>query len=199
MFGLRVRVCVFFSLIGLVISMPVQAQNQAEKNMWAVTLYQTVLTDDPIEDVVTGSANYNSDYQLTALGLSRKIPIADPRYDLEWEIQAVKHTKGQNHEELNGLVAIRWYPFPWDHYLDTDFAAGVGLSYATELPEFEVANHDEAAQFLAYILLELEFRPQSWKDWSVVLRSHHRSGAFELFNDVRGASNSLGMGIKYRF
>lgn len=199
MFGLKVNVCVFFSLMCLMISMPTKAQGQSDKKLWAVTLYQTVLTEDPIEDVVSGRADYDSDFQLTALGLSRKIPVADPRYDFEWEIQAVKHTQGQDHEELNALVAVRWYPFPWDNYLNTDFAAGVGVSYATELPEFEVANHDEAAQFLAYILLELEFRPRSWKDWSVVLRSHHRSGAYELINNVRGASNSLGVGIKYRF
>lgn len=199
MFGLKVKVFIASSLMGLMFSMPVEALDKEGDNLWAVTLYQTVLTDDPIEDVITGHADYDEDYQLIALALSYRMPVADPRYDLEWEFQAVKHTRGQDHNELNGLLAVRWYPFPWDHYLDTNLAAGLGVSYASEIPEFEAANHEEAAQFLAYILLELEVRPRNWTNWSVVLRSHHRSGAFGLFSDVRGASNSLGLGIKYRF
>lgn len=184
-----------------IIAWLLSASAAAEKNdsPWAVTVYQTVLTADPIEDVITGGADYDEDFQLTALALSHKIPSSDPRYDFEWELQAVKHTQGQDHEELNALIGVRWYPFPWDSYLNTDFAAGAGVSYATALPEFEVANHDDAEQFLAYILLELEFRPRRWDNWSIILRSHHRSGAFGLFNGVQGASNSLGIGVKYRF
>lgn len=175
------------------------AMAEQDNSSWAITVYQTVLTPDPIEDVITGSADYDENFQLTALALSHKIPALDPRYDFEWEIQAVKHTQGQDHEELNALLGVRWYAFPWDNYLDTDFAAGAGVSYASETPEFEAANHDDADQFLAYILLELEFKPRSWDNWSVVLRSHHRSGAFGLFTGVQGASNSLGIGVKYRF
>lgn len=191
------RRCIFV-LIAWLFSASVPAA-ESNDSLWAVTVYQTVLTDDPIEDVISGNADYDGDFQLSAVALSYKIPRQDPRYDFEWEIQAVKHTRGQDHEELNALFGVRWYPFPWDNYLNTDFAAGAGVSYASELPEFEVANNDDAEQFLAYILLEFEFKPRSWDNWSIVLRSHHRSGAFGLFNGVQGASNSLGLGIKYRF
>jgi hypothetical protein len=171
----------------------------AQEQNWALTLYQAVLTDDPIEDVLLGQADYDSNFQLTALALSKTIPVDDTRYDLEWELQAIKHTRGQDHEEFNALLAARWYPLPWDGYLNTDVAVGFGLSYATELPEFEVANKDDAEELLAYILVEFEFKPQSWESWSLVVRSHHRSGVFGLFNGVEGASNSLGLGVKYRF
>jgi hypothetical protein len=166
---------------------------------YAVTLYHNVLSADPLEDLLTGHADFDSDYQLTALALSRIIETDDPRYDYEWEVQLATHSSGQSHEELNALLAARWYPLPWDAYLNTDFAVGLGLSYATERPPFEAQNHPHATQLLAYILLELEFRPQATAPWSFVLRSHHRSGAFGLFDGVRGASNSLGLGVKYRF
>lgn len=166
---------------------------------YAITLYHNVLSADPLEDLLVGSADFDSDYQLTAIALSRTIPTDDPRYDYEWELQLAKHSAGQHHEELNALLAARWYPLPWDSYLNTDFAIGLGLSYASEVPPFEAQNHPDASKLLAYILLELEFRPQATAPLSFVLRSHHRSGAFGLFDGVRGASNSLGLGVKYRF
>ncbi len=189
----------YYGVLILLLLITPLSQASNDNKEWAITVYQAVLTPDHIEDVLVGSADYDHDYQLTAIALSKTLPVSHPDYQLESEIQYVKHTQGQNHSELNALIALRWLPFPWDNVLNTDFAIGLGLSYATEVPPFEVANHSDANDFLAYILLELEFRPQSWQHWSVVLRSHHRSGAFGLFNGVHGASNSLGFGVKYRF
>ncbi|MGB0467260.1 MAG: hypothetical protein ACPGF7_06995 [Pontibacterium sp.] len=171
----------------------------AEPEDWAITAYHNVLTADPLEEQLIAMASYDTNYQLTALAITKQIPLADPRMDLEWEGQLVKHVKGQDHHEINGLMAVRWYPLPWDHYLDIDVAAGLGLSYATQIPEFEALHHSRADKVLAYILLELEAKPKGWHNWSLVLRSHHRSGAFGLINNVHGASNSMGLGIKYRF
>lgn len=183
----------------LLLSPLVQADPQ--ERLWAVTAYTTYLTDAPLEDVITGQADYDSDYQLFALAVSKTIPVKDDDYDFEWEVQLAKHTKGQDHIELNGLYAVRWYPFPWDDFLDTSFAAGIGLSYASKEPPFEAENNDDhkAEKLLGYILLEAEFQPKSWDNISIVIRSHHRSGAGGLFNGITGAYNSLGLGLKYRF
>jgi hypothetical protein len=186
---------ILLSILTIVFCIPANAEPQD----WAVTIYHNVLSADPLGDLLVGRADYDHDYQLSAVALSKKIPTQDPRYDMEWEIQVAKHVQGQKHKELNGLVAARWYPLPWDNYIDTDIAAGIGLSYATEVPEFEAANHERAEQLMIYLLIELEFKPKSWDEWSVVLRSHHRSGAFGLLSGVHGASNSMGLGIKYRF
>lgn len=188
-----------FNLTLLLLSSLAQADPQ--KRLWAVTGYSTYLTGASLDEVVTGKAVYDFDYQLFALAISKIIPVEDDDYDFEWEVQLAKHTKGQDHIEFNGLYAVRWYPFPWDNRLDTDFAAGIGLSYASKESPFEADNNDDnrAEKLLGYILLEAEFQPKHWDNIGIVVRSHHRSGAWGLFNGIKGAYNSLGLGIKYRY
>ena len=61
--------------------------------------------------------------------------------------------------ELNCAFTLRWLPFFWDKYLDTSFAFGNGLSYATSDPELEIREGDEnkTNQLLYYVLVELAF------------------------------------------
>jgi hypothetical protein len=150
-----------------------------------------------------GSLLYSGfeDSYLTALAISRKMASYKDKIDLELEGQIVKHFEGQEHWEFNGLGAIRWLPFPWDKDLDTSFASGAGLSYATETPkvEEELRGDGQTAQLLVYLMLELELALPDSQHWSLVSRIHHRSGAFGLFSGVTGASNAWGLGIKHRF
>ena len=168
---------------------------------WAVTLYGAVLLDGNLSD---GSLLYSGfeDSYLTALALTRKMTsFYEDKIDLELEGQIVKHFKDQDHWEFNGLGVLRWLPFPWDAHLDTSFASGAGLSYATEIPEVEEERRGEGQteQLLVYLMLELELAMPASRHWSLVSRIHHRSGAFGLFNGVTGASNACSLGIKYRF
>jgi len=95
---------------------------------------------------------------------------------------------------------VRWNRFVWDKYVDTSAAAGLGLSWASDDPPFEIEEHGSTEQLLAYILVELTFSPPKHTEWAGVVRIHHRSSAYGTFaDDIQGASNSLGVGIKYRF
>ena len=167
---------------------------------WSATLYGAVLLEGNLSD---GSLLYSGfeDSYLTALALTRRMASYKDKIDLELEGQIVKHFEGQEHWEFNGLGVIRWLPFPWDKYLDTSFASGAGLSYATETPkvEEELRGDGQTAQLLVYLMLELELALPDSRHWSLVSRIHHRSGAFGLFSGVTGASNAWGLGIKYRF
>jgi len=173
---------------------------QAESD-WAATLYGAVMLDGNLSD---GSLLYSGfeDSFLTALALTRRMTsFYQEKVDLELEGQIVKHFKDQDHLEFNGLGVLRWLPFPWDAHLDTSFASGVGLSYATKIPEFEEERRGDGQteQLLVYFMLELELAMPASRHWSLVSRIHHRSGAFGLFNGVTGASNACSLGIKYRF
>ena len=193
-----IKEMVLTGLFGLMLSTLAVAE-EANETDWAVTAYGAVLSSEGIEDVLALSADYDDDYRLAAIALSRGIDEEFQNIDLEWEAQLVKHVSGQDHWEVNGLVVGRWLPFPWDSTVDTSLAFGAGLSYATDLPEFEQANQDNANELLAYLMLELELKPPGSEHWSLVVRVHHRSGAYGLFDDVEGASNALGVGFKYRF
>jgi hypothetical protein len=167
---------------------------------WSATLYGAVLLKGNLSDATLLNSGFEDSY-LTALAITRKMASYGNKIDLELEGQVVKHFREQEHWEFNGLGAARWLPFPWDHYLDTSFAFGAGLSVATETPnvEEERRGDGQTQEVLAYLMLELETSLPDAENWSLVTRIHHRSGAFGLFNGVTGASNAWGVGIKYRF
>ncbi len=181
----------FRLLLGVALLLPAAA---AAEPQWGATLFGAELTISSFGDTLFGEASYDDSY-LVGLGLSRKVGGYKDLIGFEVEGQAVKHFGDQDHEEFNALIVARWLPFPWDRFLDTSFAVGEGVSYATADPYLE----DKGQQWLNYILLEIAFAVPSQPRWDLVVRVHHRSGIFGLYNGVRDASNGLGVGIRYRF
>lgn len=170
-----------------------------DEREWMATVYTGVVTSNNLQEIASFSGDYDDSYGLVVLALGRRLGTWREKVDLEWEGQVGKHFGDQTHLEFNGLLAARWLPFPWDRTLDTSFAFGAGLSWATEEPQSEQEAHGKTNRLLGYLLFEFEFDPAPESPWSVVLRTHHRSGAGGLFDDVRGASNALGIGVKCRF
>jgi hypothetical protein len=167
---------------------------------WSLSLYGGVLLKGNLSDCSFLYTGFEDSY-LMALALSKRVASYKDKIDLELEGQTVKHFEDQDHWEFNGLAAIRWLPFPWDNYIDTSFAFGAGLSYATETPKVEKRRRGDGQtqSFLAYLMFEIDFALPDSQHWSLFTRLHHRSGAFGLFNGVTGGSNAWAFGIKYRF
>ena len=180
-----------------IISCSICTNVKAERD-WGLTVYGARLTEGDLDDTVVFRADWEDSYFL-AVALSRRFYTFRDLLDFELEGQVVKHFDEQDHWEFNALAVSRWLPFPWDEYIDTGLAMGAGLSYATQTPEIEKENHRDTSQFLAYLMFEAAFSLPEVPQWSVVGRIHHRSGAFGLFNGVRGASNAWGAGIRYNF
>lgn len=124
---------------------------------------------------------------------------------MRWELegQIVRHSGMQDHWETNAVVVARWMNFPWDHWLDTRFAFGEGLSYAWQVPELEPRGDEpgegRSNRLLNYLLVELEFVVPGQPEWSAYTRIHHRSGVNGLFGGVQGGSNFVGLGVRYTF
>ena len=76
-------------------------------------------------------------------------------------------------------------------------AFGLGLSYASELPEVEVEIEGDSEQWLIYWVAELTAGPND-APWAITLRMHHRSPAFGLMGD-EGGVNAMGLGLRWRF
>ena len=106
----------------------------ANENEWAIAFAQA-------SQVRGGLVNTLSDHWPTSIAFLRVAKeVAGSKEGLGWEVegQLVRHYGMQDHYETNGLVVARWHPFFWDRYLDTSFAIGEGLSYATKVPQVEV-------------------------------------------------------------
>lgn len=196
--GTRKEVLVVILLAVLAVLASVPAAMAEDKKNWAFTVYGAVQTHSDLGGTFI-NPDFDHDYHFLATAVSRRIWSLTRHIDWELEGQVVKHFGNQNHWEFNALLLARWLTFPWDSYLDTSFAVGNGLSYATRTPPIEEIRHDRTHQFLNYMLFELTFSLPEQPRWSLVLRIHHRSGVYGLFNGVHGASNALGAGLKYHF
>jgi hypothetical protein len=187
----------FFYIASFILMLPIDLP-ASDKNYY-ITIYGATQTREDIWGTLTLPTKFERDYNLLAFAFGKKIGAWRDYLGFELEGQAVKHFGKQSCYEFNGVFVVRWLKFPWDKYLDTSFAVGEGLSLTTEIPELELEQHGKAAKFLNYLMFELAFEVPGTKNWSFVLRAHHRSGVFGLFQDVEGASNALGAGIRYDF
>ncbi|MEN6319641.1 MAG: hypothetical protein ABFD82_12890 [Syntrophaceae bacterium] len=173
-------------------------QTSEAKEDWAVMVFGASQLRGDIWQTFY-SPDFETSYYFMALAISKKVYSFTKHLDLELEGQGVKHMGDQHHWEFNGLFTLRWLTFPWNKYIITTFAIGEGLSYATKTPEREEESHGNTSRYLNYLMVDLTFALPETPQWNLVLRLHHRSGIFGIFDDVEGASNALGIGLKYKF
>lgn len=167
----------------------------ASERLYALNLYAGRLTANHWEEFFSfgdGWLDFRNSYLLAAT-LSRRVGRYGNKISFEVEGQAVKHFKDQDHWEFNGVVAARWEPFWWDDFLDTSLAFGLGPSFATKKPVI-----DSEGQNLVYWMIELALGLPESPQTAFIIRIHHRSNAFGLVGD-EGGSNTLALGLKYRF
>ena len=193
---MRSKINSLFLLLGLILLLCTHSQALAKETRF-VSLYGGRACYDDLANILSKKEYVDSYVAVLAVGMG----LADYKgyLRLEGEGQVAKHWGKQDHFELNSLLGLRWLPFPWDRYLDTSFAVGAGLSYATDDPEIEVEKHDRTARLLGYLMFELAVVVPQQPQWTLFARVHHRSGAFGLFDGVSGGSNVVGAGFRYAF
>lgn len=164
-----------------------------------ISFYNGILAGPGIEDALLLSADFDDSYQLYAFAISKKIGSLNKYIDMEIEGQIVKHIGEQHHLEFNPVFLLRWLSFPWNQKVNTTFAIGEGLSYATKTPEIEKDHNEKTSRLLNYLLFEFTFSLKKSSKWHLITRVHHRSGMYGLFSGVTGASNAVGIGLRYCF
>ena len=190
--------CIMALALLLILS---STEKSIAENEYFFSLYGGQASDTEFLAIIRGVVDFK-DYYLVAGALGKKLTDINDKVEVEVEGQIVKHIKGQYHWEFNPVLTLRWHPFPWDHKVDTSFAWGNGLSFATEDPKFEVEesiDDNRTSQVLYYFMVELEFAHPDVHNWSVFSRIHHRSGVFGLIDDIVGGSNYVTFGLRYQF
>ena len=199
----------------------------SSSNNWYATCYVGQLTTNDLREFFQGSMDTVESYMF-ALAVGKEVWRYHDAMAIELEGQLAKYVGGytfecntpecmqlppekrarkkQDHAEINALVVLRWLDFPWDRYVDTSFAFGEGLSYATHVPAVEENLHFETFGFdndtsnlLNYLMLELALAMPGSQSWSLVARIHHRSSVFGVLADSESGSNTLGLGLRYDF
>lgn len=117
----------------------------------------------------------------------------------EYEVNVAYNFGPQDYWEVNvAPLELRWQRFPWDNYLRSTIAFGLGLSYAFKYPEIEQKLETDTQQFLIFWQLELTAGPKEGP-WSAVLRLHHRSPAWGAVGISDGGMNAPSLGFRYSF
>jgi hypothetical protein len=168
---------------------------------WYVSAYWAKNSPDRLLDILQISVPELRSSYLNALAVNYAYAEGSL---IRWELegQVARHYGMQHHWEANVLIVARWMHFPWDHWLDTRVAYGGGLSYALEKPYLEPRREPEredSTRLLHYLLVELEVTLPGAQRWSAFGRIHHRSGVFGIFDNVRGGSNFIGVGVRYQW
>ena len=168
---------------------------------WFVSLFGGEVGYGSLGDTLIGKLRFNDNHHFVSAALGKELYTWRNTIRLELEGHAGQHWgSGKSHNEFNAVFVVRWLPFWWDNYVDTSFAVGEGLSYATRIPSIEEEQYEEkTSKWLNYLSFDLEFTSPRPSPWSGFFRIHHRSGVDGLFGDVRGASNALAVGVKYTF
>lgn len=101
--------------------------------------------------------------------------------------------------EFDPYIMFRWANWPWNHRVTTSLAFAEGLSYDSSVASIEKRQNDNTRRLLNYLMFEATFAAPSHPDLQLVLRIHHRSGAYGLYHAGNTGSNDLGLGIRYLF
>lgn len=193
MFILLLRVMVVVCMLGYAM-----ADVTAAARDWSLSLYAGRMTTKGWQDSLSSDVEFADVGIAVVAGAWTFKRFFNDALSLEMEAQVGKHFGDQDHFEFNmTFLTLRWAHFPWQRYVATTFAWGIGPSYATEVPEVEAELKGDSHKFMVYWMGELTFGPPR-SDWAVMLRLHHRSGAFGVVAD-EGGSNTLTAGLKFYF
>jgi len=96
---------------------------------------------------------------------------------------------------------LRYDNFFWNDAVYTTLAVNTGLSMLTEISGFERGRDadGEASKLLHYMGPEFTFASPDNKDLELLLRFHHRSGVFGLFDGTVSGSTFISTGLRLRF
>lgn len=168
----------------------------ADEGQYSLSGVAGFLADNPWEEVVfTPWAIEPREPLVFGGGLGYETPLAGP---ILWGFEAnlLAHLGDESHWEIALPVTLRYAPETGLGPVRS-LGAGLGLSYASALPEVELDRHGETERTLITWHLELEFgRADAAQNG--FLRLHHRSDGFGLI-DVDTGSNAVLVGLRQRF
>lgn len=187
-----------------------------------ISIFKGAMSDNVLFATLTGQAGIEESSSFYSLAVGQtiaelNIPKSNKTFDsflfknrkrrfaaIEWEANIAKHFGKQNNFELNFIIFGRVHLSPFDQFADVNFAFGEGISYASAIPYYERIRWPKRSQLLNNMTFELEFdlpylKPDAISELTAVVRLHHRSGIFGLFNGVHGASNVVALGLRARY
>ena len=141
------------------------------------------------------------DTGLVALAFSARLMKWDWGLSFEVEGNVAKRFGNENYWEFNAALVARWSNFPWNDFVYTTIGIPFfGPSYSTEISEVQRdKNGGDGSHWLNFFAPEITFSPPDNPNIALVVRFHHNSGMFGVYNGVSGGSAAVTAGVRFRF
>ncbi len=124
-------------------------------------------------------------------------------FGLSFEVEAgvAQRFGDEDLTEFWAAAVARWDRFPWNDYVYTTLGVAFwGPNYSTEISDHEQRrNSGKKTHWMNMFSPEVTFAPPDQKDLELVLRLHHRSGVFGLYNGTDSGSTFWTAGMRYHF
>lgn len=189
--------------------LPVDAS--AGERLWAFEVGVAFITESTIDDLLlrgdsslARGAARGEIYSLTAsrkLG-ELKLEIGGcefhPVVEMPLTLEIIDEDARSPFWDLNASVVIRWTEFPWNDYVRTTLASGVGLSYSDKIYQIDIDRHpgEDRSHLKFNWPIQLSLALPAYPDHQLLLYIAHQSGG-HVFD--AGGVNSVGFGYRYDF
>jgi len=180
-------------LVFLALTMPAGAG--WSNGQWSAFVALGAMTTNTWHEALTPGQTDFAGSGILAGGVTWERPIGGSRY--RWGVEAILlgHTGRQDHFELSVPVVLRYVPRR--SRAITSVAAGLGLSYATKVPQVEIDRNGASQRLYVHWMAEVEFATRR-TDLTTFFRVHHRSDGYGLF-EVDAGSTGLLVGLRRSF
>ena len=182
--------CLVFVLVILVA--PGQARSDGQ---WYASGVVGIMTEGTWYEIVKPDVLTFADSYMVGGAIGRDRAIGTSRFRFGTEVQLLVHFGRQDHFELSVPLTLRYVPRR--NRRIRSVAAGVGLSYASKIPQVEIDRNGASQRLFVHWLAEMEFGLPD-PDASLFFRMHHRSDGYGVFEVDAGSTGFL-FGYRKRY
>ena len=178
---------------------------------WTFEFGVALMTENDIDDFLRGVMDIEdgdagaTTYQFTATKKLTELPfeLFDTEFTPLLEMPLCLELVDENAEDpflvYNASLQLRWVDFPWNGFINTTFAAGVGLSYASQIYAMDKQRHpgEDRSHLKFNLPIQFTFSLPDLPQHQLILYISHHSGGFGFFDE--GGVNSVGVSYAYTF
>ncbi|MDH3240419.1 MAG: hypothetical protein OEO83_07115 [Alphaproteobacteria bacterium] len=151
------------------------------------------------EDDLFGALGFDTaDVNLAAAGVTARLHRFAFGLEVEAEVGIGRRFGDESLWEVWAGAGLRWRDFPWNDVIATTFGLTlVGLDYTSEVPAHERRFHgNDDSRLLGFFAPEITLALPRHPEIAILLRLHHRSNVFGLFDD--GSATFTTAGLRFR-
>ncbi len=171
---------------------------------WSVTGFTGISVDDATLGQTIGEPWSRTLAEDTFLGLAGSYRVVRFRrwFTLDVELGAGARLGQTDAAEGWTALFLRFDGFSWRDRLYTTVGVSTGLNVISRLPREETGPpwdpKPNRSHLLHYFSPEIAVALPHRRQYELVLRVHHRSGVYGAFNGLRGGSDAIAIGYRYR-